>query len=167
MDQPREPTSTSEQCDTAWQAMASQQTTQSVSAQRHPLLPLSPAATPSLPRPLPRSPPAPHCPHVNLFERPPRSFLIAAQSQLISLSIAFDHGEAAVKQSAMSSQLLTASSLSAYKAQEQKECIIPSTEEQPEPDWLHLPLRSGARTFDTAEQLFDVSRRNTPATARR
>lgn len=43
-------------------------------------------------------------------------------------------------------------------AQDYKECLTTSTEHEPEPDWLHLPYTSGSRSFDGAEQLFDVSR---------
>ena len=52
----------------------------------------------------------------------------------------------------------SASSISsADKAQEHKECLTASGEQQSEPDRLHLPLTSGSRSFDDAEQLLDVS----------
>ena len=46
---------------------------------------------------------------------------------------------------------------SADTAQEEKEGMTASTEQQPEPDWLHIPLTSDGRSFDGAEQLFTVS----------
>ena len=53
----------------------------------------------------------------------------------------------------------SSASSSADKSLEHKECLTMSSPEQQqsEPDWLHIPLTSGDRSFDNAEQLFDVS----------
>ena len=68
-----------------------------------------------------------------------------------------DRSEADALQASPSPPAFSAHSAADKTQEEQKECLIASAEQQHEPDWLHLPLTSGSRSFDGAEQLLHVS----------